>query len=52
MVSVNKGNWDQSKGLDKDLEFHIEWIKVCRRVLISGNYIGCYKVSQTECRNV
>jgi site-specific DNA-methyltransferase (adenine-specific) len=50
MVSVNKGSWDQSKGLDKDLEFHIEWIKACRRVLklggtiwISGTYHSIYR---------
>ena len=50
MVSVNKGQWDESKGLDKDLKFHAEWIKACRRVLkpngtiwISGTYHSIYR---------
>jgi site-specific DNA-methyltransferase (adenine-specific) len=50
MVSVNKGDWDQSKGLDEDLKFHIEWIGACRRVLkpggtiwISGTYHSIYR---------
>ena len=49
-VSVNKGDWDKSNGFDKDLEFHIKWIKACRRVLkpqgtiwISGTYHSIYK---------
>jgi len=25
-VSVDKGKWDQSNGLEKDFEFHLEWI--------------------------
>jgi len=44
-VSVKKGEWDLSNGLKKNFEFHIEWIKACRRVLkpngtiwISGTY--------------
>lgn len=50
MVPVNKGKWDESKGLDEDLKFHIEWIKACRRVLkpngtiwISGTYHSIYR---------
>ncbi len=50
MVSVNKGNWDKSNGLEKDLEFHSAWIKACRRVLkpsgtiwISGTYHSIYR---------
>lgn len=50
MVSVNKGQWDESKGLDEDLKFHIEWVKACRRVLkpngtvwISGTYHSIYR---------
>ena len=50
MVSVNKGQWDESKGLDEDLKFHVEWIKSCRRVLkpngtiwISGTYHSIYR---------
>lgn len=44
-VSVNKGDWDESKGLDADFEFHASWIAACKRVLkdtgtlwISGTY--------------
>ena len=50
MVSVNKGGWDESRGLDEDLKFHIEWIKACRRALkpngtiwISGTYHSIYR---------
>lgn len=32
-VNVHKGDWDVSQGLEKDFEFHIEWIRACRRVL-------------------
>ncbi len=32
-VSVNKGEWDKSKGLDKDFEFHLNWITLCRKAL-------------------
>jgi len=50
MVSVKKGNWDLSNGLKKDLEFHISWIKACRKVLkpngtiwVSGTYHSIYQ---------
>lgn len=50
MVSVNKGDWDKSKGLKQDFDFHLEWIKACRRVLkhegtiwISGTYHSIYQ---------
>ena len=33
MVSVNKGAWDQSKGLDADHQFTLAWLTACRRVL-------------------
>ena len=33
MVSVNKGEWDKSKGFENDVEFHETWIKACRRIL-------------------
>jgi len=49
-VSVNKGEWDSSNGLKKDFEFHLEWIRACRRVLkpggaiwISGTYHSIYQ---------
>ena len=44
-VSVNKGDWDKSKGVEEDFEFHGKWIAACRRILkdngtiwISGTY--------------
>jgi site-specific DNA-methyltransferase (adenine-specific) len=44
-VSVNKGKWDKSQGIEKDFEFHDRWIKECSRVLkpngslwVSGTY--------------
>ncbi len=50
MVSVNKGNWDTSKGFESDLNFHEQWIKECKRVLkpegtiwISGTLHSIYK---------
>lgn len=48
-VSVNKGEWDRSRGIENDFEFHREWIAACRRVLrlngtiwISGTYHSIY----------
>jgi site-specific DNA-methyltransferase (adenine-specific) len=32
-VSVNKGDWDKSRGFTGDWEFHESWIKECRRLL-------------------
>ena len=50
MVSVNKGHWDESKGVDADTLFHDDWIKACRRVLknegtiwVSGTYHNIYQ---------
>ncbi len=49
-VSVNKGDWDKSKGFDKDLDFHLTWISMAREVLaengtiaISGTRHSIYK---------
>ena len=49
MVSVNKGNWDRSKGFDDDLAFYEAWISELKRVLkpsgtlwISGTYHSIY----------
>lgn len=33
MVSVNKGDWDKSNGVELDHEFTINWLSACRRVL-------------------
>jgi site-specific DNA-methyltransferase (adenine-specific) len=50
MVSVNKGKWDESKGLDEDFNFHHSWIQECWRVLkpegtlwVSGTYHSIYQ---------
>ncbi len=32
-VSVNKGEWDASRGLEGDLAFHARWLAACRRAL-------------------
>jgi site-specific DNA-methyltransferase (adenine-specific) len=49
MVSVNKGEWDKSKGVKKDFDFHFAWIEACKRILkpngtiwISGTYHSIY----------
>lgn len=49
-VSVNKGAWDKSKGIKKDFQFHLSWIKAAKRVLkphgtiwISGTYHSIYQ---------
>lgn len=49
MVSVNKGDWDKSKGIENDFEFHKTWLLECQRVLkpngtiwISGTYHSIY----------
>ncbi len=48
-VSVNKGEWDKSRGLEDDFKFHLAWIEACKRVLksegtiwISGTYHSIY----------
>ena len=48
-VSVNKGKWDKSKGIEADFEFHEKWINACKKVLkpsgtlwISGTYHSIY----------
>jgi site-specific DNA-methyltransferase (adenine-specific) len=48
-VSVNKGKWDKSQGIEKDFEFHYNWIEACHRILkpagtlwISGTYHSIY----------
>jgi len=45
MVSVNKGEWDKSKGFENDLTFHELWISECKKLLkpngtlwVSGTY--------------
>lgn len=50
MVSVNKGEWDKSKGFKDDYDFHHKWIKAVKRVLkpggtlwVSGTYHSIYQ---------
>lgn len=50
MVSVNKGKWDKSSGLEEDLKFHDAWIGECKRILkedgtiwISGTYHSIFQ---------
>jgi site-specific DNA-methyltransferase (adenine-specific) len=49
-VSVKKGDWDLSNSLEESFDFHLDWIKSCRRVLkpsgtiwISGTYHSIYQ---------
>ncbi len=50
MASVNKGEWDESRGFHEEVEFHRKWISECFRILkpngsffISGTYHSIYK---------
>lgn len=50
MVSVNKGEWDISKGFEDDYAFHYRWLEAARRVLkpegtlwVSGTYHSIYQ---------
>jgi len=54
MVSVDKGDWDKSNGIDKDHEFAIDWLTACRRVLkddgtiwVSGTMHKVYSIGFT-----
>ncbi len=49
-VSVNKGNWDKSKGFRDDYEFHYKWLRKCKKLLkpngtlwVSGTYHSIYQ---------
>lgn len=33
MVSVNKGKWDKSKGVEENYKFNVQWLDACKRVL-------------------
>lgn len=48
-VSVNKGEWDRSRGFEEDTKFHDSWLKSCYRILkpngtiwITGTYHSIY----------
>ncbi|MDE2079407.1 MAG: site-specific DNA-methyltransferase [Patescibacteria group bacterium] len=50
MVSVNKGEWDKSKGFHDDYYFHYQWLEAIRQVLkpngtlwVSGTYHSIYQ---------
>lgn len=50
MVSVKKGEWDLSSSLKETFNFHIQWLKECKRVLkpngtiwVSGTYHSIYQ---------
>lgn len=50
MVSVNKGDWDKSRGFKDDYDFHYRWLEAVRRVLkphgtlwVSGTYHSIYQ---------
>ncbi len=50
MVSVKKGDWDLSNGTKRNFDFHMEWIKACKRILkpagtiwISGTYHSIFQ---------
>lgn len=49
-TSVKKGDWDLSRGVKKNFDFHLSWIKAIKRVLkpsgtiwISGTYHSIYQ---------
>jgi len=49
-VSVNKGEWDKSKGFKDDYDFHYRWLEACKRILkphgtlwVSGTYHSIYQ---------
>lgn len=39
IASVNKGEWDKSRGLFADLEFYEEWLRLCYALLKSNGTI-------------
>lgn len=50
MVSVDKGDWDKSKGFVDDYNFHKQWLEACYRVLkpegtlwVSGTYHSIFQ---------
>jgi len=49
-VSVDKGDWDVSEGVDFDFKFHWSWLQECRRLLkdsgtiwVSGTYHSIFQ---------
>lgn len=53
MVSVNKGMWDKSLGVDADYNFDKEWLSACRNKLkdngtiwVSGTYHNIFSIAR------
>ncbi len=51
IASVNKGDWDKSKGFEEDFKFTHKWLLECKRVLkengvlwVSGTHHSIYQV--------
>ncbi len=49
-VSVDKGDWDKSRGFKDDYDFHFRWLEACKRILkpngtiwVSGTYHSIYQ---------
>lgn len=38
-VSVNKGDWDKSKGIEETHKFNLEWLKRCQNILTKDGTI-------------
>lgn len=45
LTKINKGKWDKSNGIERDFEFHKQWLTLCKRLLkpngtiwVSGTY--------------
>ncbi len=48
MVSVNKGDWNRSKGFEKNNEFNYNWLKACREHLTEERTIWSSKSLRAE----
>lgn len=53
MVSVNKGDWDRSHGVDEDHAFNRTWLRLCREKLksngtiwVSGTYHNIFSIAK------
>jgi len=53
VVSVNKGDWDKSKGFEEDYKFDKEWLAACRDKLksdgtiwVSGTYHNIFSIAR------
>ena len=53
IVSVNKGEWDKSQGIEEDYNFDKEWLSACRNKLkdngtiwVSGTYHNIFSIAR------